>query len=110
MAAIEKQNIEIKLITVRGLIDSMAESNHQLFLQETLWEFSRHSVVTDLVFVCKDQQKVAAHKAILSRYPCGAKLFSLSPLLTGDTTNNPGLVIVPDWTKLEVRRIDNFSS
>ena len=57
----------------------MSETNHQLFLEETLWEFSRCGILTDLVFVCSDQEKVAAHKAILSQYSCGALLFSLSP-------------------------------
>ena len=30
-----------------------SESNHQLFLRQTLWEFSRAQVETDLVFVCQ---------------------------------------------------------
>ena len=76
----------------------MSETNHQLFLEETLWEFSRCGILTDLVFVCSDQEKVAAHKAILSQYSCGTLLFSLSP----STSLTSSLVILPDYTRWQL--------
>ena len=77
----------------------MSETNHQMFLEETLWEFSRGSILTDLVFVCSEQEKVGAHKAILSQYSCGSHLFSLSPSLTSS------LVILPDYTRWQVSQL-----
>jgi len=68
-----------------------------MFLRETLWEFSRETILTDLVFVCQDQQRVEAHKAILSRFDCCGKLFSSLPAGASST------IILPDWTRSQVQ-------
>ena len=105
---------------------SDSEFNHQLFLRQTLWEFSRARVETDLVFVCKviysvsrasrtnshletvvlqDQLRAHAHQAILSRFSVGQKLFSVFPFLHSQTGSSAvsSLVMLPDWTKSQVR-------
>ena len=52
----------------------------------------------------QNQQRVHAHKAILSRFPLGVKLFSVFPFLHSQTEafSASSLLLLPDWTKSQV--------